>query len=242
MSRPPRSLDLAPPPPRLSARVRPLMWAHYALTRDRRTRRMWQRRIDAIEQAEAVEDAPTEREKRLLAHGAVWRHVRRTGRRGVRFGLALSALWLAWLLPTYVFGHGFGAWALVFLLPIPVATRLGRRMWESAALEGLRHFGDTPTPSERVATLVRSAMGSFGAGFSFAFHLVFLQGLLTWFMTPAPTLGIEVGLDLMAGLTAGMLCGGASMMLAPSVAPEVKSSQLPYLRLEAQAERLLPEG
>jgi hypothetical protein len=217
------------------------MWMHYAITRDKRAHRLWKKRVEEILQAEAVAAAPTDREAQLLARKTVWRHVRRTGRRGSILGLALAALWMTWLLPTYAFGHGFGLFTLVFLLPLPLATRIGRQLWESAALEGMRHFGETTTPAERTGALLRAAMGSFGAGFGFAFNLVFLQALLTWFMTPAPTLGIEVGLDIMTGLTAGLLGGSSAMVLAPLVAPQIPPGQLPYLRLAERDEPLLNE-
>lgn len=231
-----------PPYRKLPARVKPLMWAHYALSRDKRAQRMWRKRVEDILQAEAIDTAPTEREKQLLARRPVWRHVRKIGKRGTTLGLLLSSLWMLWLIPTYAFGHGFGWAALLYLLPVPIAMRLGRQLWEAAALEGMRHYGETPTPAERAASLVRAAMGSFGAGFGFAFNLVFLQGLISWFMTPAPTLGIEIGLDIMMGLTAGILCGSVSMAMAPMVAPSIPASKVPYLRLEeAQRAALLTE-
>ncbi len=208
-----RSTTESPP-----SKLEPMMWAHLALTGDRAQNARWRSQLEAIRQADAVAHAPDPETKAVLANKLAWRQMRITGRLGATFGLGLGSFWLAWLLPTYAIGHGFG-WlaASAFLLPVPLAWRFGRRLWEQASVAGMRDLGERPSMRKRLAVVGRSLFRSFNAGFGFGFSLVFLNALVTWFMTPAPTLAIELLTDGYQASVAGVISGGLSMMLAPIV-------------------------
>lgn len=203
----------------LPTTVEPMMLAYLTLTGDTAQYERWRDRIERIRQADAVGEAKDPESRALLANGPAWRQMRETGKLGALFGLGISSLWMTWLIPLYALGHGFG-WlaALAFLLPVPIAWKLGRRLWEQAALAGMRDLGRRPTLRRRLRTLMRGLFRSFGAGFGFGFTLVFLQALITWFMTPAPTLVEELLIDAFHGGLAGTVTGAMGMLLGPLVA------------------------
>lgn len=203
------------------------MMAHLALTGDAKQYKHWKDRVDAIAQAEAVDQARDPESKALLADKAAWEQLRATGKFGANFGLALGALWMSVLMPLYAVAHGFG-WAasMAFLLPVPIAWRFGRKLWERASLQGMRDLGKRPSLRKRMRTAVRSVARSFGAGFAFGFTLVFLQALITWFMTPAPTFTEELLIDAFHGSLAGTVTGTFSMLLAPLVGRQAPSKEL----------------
>lgn len=208
------------------AKLEPMMVAHLALTGDRAQNARWRAQLEAIRQADAVDAAPDPQSKAILANKDAWKQMRVTGRLGSVFGLGLGSLWLAWLLPTYAVGHGFG-WlaAASFLLPVPIAYKVGRKLWESASLAGMRDLGERPSFKKRLAVMARSMFRAFNAGFGFGFTLVFLTTLITWFMTPAPTLLAELMLDLRDGAIIGTFTGTISMVLAPLIGRGIPPGQ-----------------
>lgn len=195
-----------------------MMLAHLAVSGDPSQFKRWKNRIETILQADAIDAAKDPEIKQLLANKEAWSQMRATGKFGANFGLGLGALWMSVLLPLYAVGHGFG-WpaALTFLLPVPVAWKFGRWLWERAALKGMRDLGRRPSLKRRMKTALKSMGRSFGAGFGLGFTLVFLQALITWFMTPAPTLIGELMTDALHGSYAGIASGFFSVLLSPLV-------------------------
>jgi hypothetical protein len=204
---------------KLPALVEPMMMAHLVLTRDRAQHARWKAQLEAIRQADAVDAAPDPETRAILADRGAWQQMRATGQLGTLFGLSLSMFWMALLIPLYALGHGFG-WlaASTFLLPIPLAWRFGRKLWEQASLAGMRDLGRSPGLQRRMKVGLRSMFRAFNAGFGFGFALVFLQTLITWFMTPAPTFAAELLADASDASVAGVIIGSMSAMLAPLVA------------------------
>ncbi len=204
---------------RVPWRLEPLMWAHFFFSGDGNQHLAWRDHLESIRQADAIASADDPEERALYADKDAWQQMRITGRLATVFGLSLSTFWLAWLIPLYAIGHGFGWLAgLSFLLPIPIAWRVGTRLWERAALLGMKDMGKRPSVARRVRTAIRSLWRSFGAGFGFGFTLVFLQTLITWFMTPADTFLAELLFDAKDACVGGTLTGTMSVMLAPLVA------------------------
>ena len=194
----------------LPAHLAPLMGAHFLVTLDRTQRRQWLERIEAVEQAQWIAEAVDPLEKQLLAQPAAFRQIKEAGVIGSLYGLGIASLWMGWLIPLYAFGHGFGWWSAAFLLPVPFALSAARRSWQRAALSTMRQ---RMRRHRNVGALRRS----FTSGFGFGFLLVFLQALLTWFMTPAPTLGQELLIDLWHATLGGLLSGTLSTVLAPMI-------------------------
>jgi hypothetical protein len=191
------------------------MLVHLAVTGDTKQHKRWRDRVESIAQAEAVDDARDPETKSLLADRHAWEQMRATGKFGANFGLALGALWMSVLMPLYAVAHGFGWLAsMAFMLPVPMAWRFGRRLWERAAVKGMRDLGKRPSLRKRIT-----------AGFGFGFALVFLQALITWFMTPAPTLIEEILIDAFHGSIAGTVTGVFSMLLAPLVGRQAPSNE-----------------
>ena len=104
-----------------------------------------------------------------------------------------------------------------------MAYRFGRRLWERAALSSMRELDARPDAG--LSTFGKSVLRTFRAGFGFGFMLVFLQGLISWFMTPADTISLELFLDAVLAAVAGTITGGAAVVLAPLVAREAPSEQ-----------------
>jgi hypothetical protein len=208
----------SPPAEKLPMRIEPMMLTHLALTGDVTQHREWRARIESILQMQAIEHTQDPEAKRLLARERVWRRVRITGKTGALSGMVLASGWMAWLLPTYAIGHGFG-WlaAASYLLPVPIAWKLARRLWEKASLYGMKDLGTLPTRPRRMAMWPRAMMRSAIAGFGFGFTLIFLQGLVSAFMTPLPTVSAELMADAWLGLVAGFISGGLSTLLTPLV-------------------------
>jgi hypothetical protein len=206
------------PPEKLPARVEPMMIAHLALTGDVTQHREWKDRVEAILQMQAIEREQDPEMRRLLSRTRVWKQIRAAGKTGAITSMALGTAWMTWLIPVYALDHGFG-WlaALSYLLPVPIAWRIGRKLWEKAALQGMKDNGPYPSLLKRMNAVRRGLVRSMVAGFSFGFTLVFLQGLISWFMTPAPTLGLELYLDALIGAMGGVLAAGASTVLTPLV-------------------------
>ena len=167
---------------------------------DRSQTKDWADRIEAIEHAQDLDREPSTEGKAILSNIQAWRQVKATGLVGATGGLGLGALWMSWLIPLYAVGHGFG-WLVAssYLLPVPLAWRVGRRLWEGAALQGMKELGPNPTPQQQLRTLSSGMVRGMMAGAGMGFTLVFAQALISWFMTPAPTLGQELLIDLVHG-------------------------------------------
>lgn len=200
----------------LPLRLEPMILTHLALTGDVTQHREWRDRVEGIIQRRTVELTQDPEARRLLSRWNVWQRIRTTGKVGAMTGVAISGFWMAWLLPTYAVGHGFG-WlaALTYMLPFPIAWKVARSLWQKAALGGMRDVGYAPSLVKRATVLPRSAIRAAIAGFGFGFTLVFLQGLISWFMTPMPTIAGELFWDAIVGVYGGAISGAASMVLAP---------------------------
>lgn len=194
-----------------------MMLTHLALTGDVSQHREWNERVEAIHQADAVAIERDLELKFLLSRDLVWKRIRRTGRFGAAANLTLSVPWLLLLVPTYAVDHGFGwAAALTYLAPILPAWKLARKAFERASLLGMRDArANKNSLVKRMASLPVSAMRAGIGGFAFGFTLLFLQGLISWFMTPLPTIGQELYWDAALAVWAGLVTGSASGLLAP---------------------------
>lgn len=200
-------------------RPRPLPWyaellmvAHLALTRDGDQHEAWTERVDALRLEEVMPTVSEVDVRRRLRRPGVWRRVRRAGSVGA-LTMALIALpWNLALLSTYASDLGFG-WGVssLFLLAVPAMWWTARWLFERSAIATLRQ--ESRGARWLTATILTGISG-FGAGFV----LVFLQGLLTWFMTPAPTFGLELLLDATIAAMAGFVFGMLSMWVTPVVA------------------------
>ena len=211
----------------LPARIGPLMLAHTALTGDVEQRKRWLDRLETIDHANAL-DAENDPELRaLLADRQAWREVKAAGGFGASYAMGLGSLWMSVLIPLYAVAHGFGWLAgAAFLLPIPIAWKVGRRLWERAVAKGMLELGRRPSKHKRFRTALRAIGRSFGAGFGFGFTLVFLQALITWFMTPAATIALELSIDLMHATVGGAVAGTLSAVLAPIACRQAPSARL----------------
>lgn len=220
-------------PKRVSPFIRPLMWLYRVVSGDRAQSREWTDRLEAIDQAAAIDAEPSTEGKALLSDVETYRQIRSTGFVGAMGGMTLGALWMSWLIPLYAYGWGFGWAAYAYLLPVPFVWRLGRRMWERAALQGMKELGPTPSQQQQLRTLSSGMLRGMGAGASMGFALVFLQGLISWFMTPAPTLGAELLIDVFWGMwgagvgaTLGAVFGPLVGRAAPAVSAPPPSALL----------------
>lgn len=218
---------------KIPARLEPMMLTHLLITGDVAQFKRWKAELETIRQTEAVHLERDPFLKRILRRPDAWRRVRHTGKLGAMLGLGLGFVWMSWLIPVYATGHGFG-WpaALAYLLPVPLAWRVGRALFERSTLAGMRENRRGASLRRRVSAWLKGAGRSYASGFGFGFTLTFLQGLISWFMTPAPTLGQELMIDLMFGTWCGMLAGGAAVVMTPLViqpAPVDETSSLPEL-------------
>lgn len=206
----------------LSPWVKPLVWLHRLVSGDRAQHAEWRARLESIEQAAAIDAEPSTEGKALLADRRTYRQIRTTSLVASSGMMSLGAVWMASLIPVYWLGWGFGPWSLAYLLPVPLAWRLGRKMWDRAALQGMKELGDKPTPQQQLRTLSAGMVRGMAAGAGMGFSLVFLQALISWFMTPAPTLGLELTWDLFhgsMGAAVGAMAGAIFGPLASRPAP-----------------------
>lgn len=201
---------------RIPARLQPMMLTHLFITGDVEQFRRWRDQVETIRQTEAVYLEHDPFLKRILRRKEVWARVRKTGQLGAMLTLGPGVIWMAWLIPAYAIGHGFGwAAALTYLLPVPLAFRVARTLFEKSAMAGMRDHRRGSALRRRVLAWLRGAGRSYASGFAFGFTLTFLQGLISWFMTPAPTLGAELVTDFVLGTWAGMFTGGVAVMMTP---------------------------
>lgn len=228
-------------PERLPARVEPMMLTHLAVTGDFSQYRKWRHRIEEVRHQHAIADAPDTECREILREKEAWLQMRTIGSLGAAFGLGLGFMWMSVYLPLFAHQQGLAWWQLIpFFLPIPVAWRVGSRLWEDASLAGMRDVGKRPTMRRRLRALAKSLVRGFGAGFGFGFTLLSLQSLMTYVfgLNPAPTLLQELAAGVYAGTVAGAVSGTFGMLLAPMIArgsPSVEDA-------EQQSERTLEPG
>lgn len=206
---------------RLPARVEPMMLAHLAVTGDVKQYRQWRDRIEEVRHQHAIADAPDTECRDILREKEAYLQMRTIGSLGAAFGLGLGFMWMSVFLPLFAAQQGLAWWQLLPLfLPIPVAWRVGSKLWEDASLAGMRDVGKRPSVKRRLRALGKSLVRGFGAGFGFGFTLLFLQGIMTYVfgLNPAPTLLQELASDAYVGTIAGAVSGTFGMLLAPMVA------------------------
>ena len=206
---------------KLPARTEPLMLAHFAVTGDAEQLREWRERVQEIRHQQAIAEAPDTESREVLKEKDAWLQMRTIGQLGPTFGLGLGLMWMSVFLPLFASQHGLAWWQLLpLLLPIPVAWKVGARLWQDASLAGMRDVGPRPTLRRRLKALGRGLIRGFGAGFGFGFTLLSLQSLMTYVfgLNPAPTLLAELIADVQAGIIAGSVSGTFGMLLAPMVA------------------------
>ena len=227
-----------PKPTKLPFYVKPLVWLYGLFSKDKLAQKDWLNRIDAIEQADAIDKAHID-EKAILADPKSWQRLKSSSFLATAGTMTLGIWWVSWLIPVYAIYHGFG-WlvASAYLLPIPIAWRLGRRLWMQAGLEGMRELGPKPDMQQRLNTLSKSMLRGMVAGGSMAFTLVFLQGLISWFMTPADTIVQELLLDFFHGSIAAAIGASMGAILAPLASRAAPGDEL---ELEGKQNKLLPE-
>jgi hypothetical protein len=221
--------------------LEPMMWTHTALTGDVKQYRRWRERIQDVKHRQAVERAPDTETRAILRERDAWSQMKTTGKLGASFGMGLGLLWtshVAWYFAVYL-GLGWPA-VLLMVLPVPLAWRVGTRLWEDASVGGMRDIGKKPNLKRRFRALVKGLFRGFGAGFGFGFTLVFAQLLLSWFVSPAPTLAMELASDLSWATGCGMVGGTFGMLLAPLLAQGAPSVE--RAELEAQHRQALTEG
>jgi hypothetical protein len=226
----------------LPAMLEPMMLTHLALTGDMQQYRDWRDRVENIEHGRALEDAPDSQSRAILEDKEAWLQMRTTGKLGAAFGLGLGLLWLSTLVPFFAVAHGIGLWALVFFLPLPIAWRVGQKLWEDAALAGMKDVGRRPTLRRRIRALAKAIVRGFGAGFGFGFTMTFLQFLLTWFFNAAPSLLAELASDTLHATIGGTVFGCFGMLLAPLVARGSPAAEMEESRLlEGEGRPALPD-
>lgn len=224
---------------RLPARVEPMMLAHLAFTGDVKQYRKWRDRIDEVRHQHAIAEAPDTECREILREREAYLQMRTIGSLGAAFGLGLGFMWMSVFLPLFAAQQGLAWWQLLPLfLPIPVAWKVGSKLWEDASLAGMRDVGKRPSVRRRLRALGKSVVRGFGAGFGFGFTLLFLQGLMTYIfgLNPAPTLMAELASDAYVGTIAGAVSGTFGMLLAPMVARGAPSVE------EEAAQRALGPG
>ena len=194
----------------------PLMYAHLLLTRDTAQHREWRDRLEKIEQANELAEVTDPKERALIARPEVWKDLRRMS----WWANVFTAGWCTWvtadLVKDYAVGFGFGyAQAGTYLLGIPIGWLVGRRVYQSAMVWVMKNLGSNPDSGGHLKSWMRAIVGAFGAGFAFSFTMTFLQGLISWFMTPAPTLWLELYMDVANAFQAACYAGMISSVMWP---------------------------
>jgi hypothetical protein len=159
------------------------------------------------------------------------------------WGFLLAAYWTGYLVHGYAVYLGFG-WlaAASYLLPMPLAWSLGRELFRSNVASNMAALGPAPTLAQRGRRMAWSTGGCALAGFAAAFTLVFLQGLISWFMTPAPTLALELWYDFIDALKMAVLGGAGTAMLGPLLTVKLPGSSEALPDGEASDRLQLPSG
>jgi hypothetical protein len=205
----------------------PLMYAHLLLTRDTSQHREWRERLEHIEQANELAETTDPRERALLARPEVWRDIRRMTWIANAITAVVCASATASLVSDYALGFGFGYLAAgTYWLPLPIAWMAGRRMYQNGMLWVMKNLGANPDSGQHIKSWARAMFAAGCAGFAFAFVLTFLQGLISWFMTPAPTLMLELYMDVTNAFTAALMPAGISAVFWPLICRKAPTTQI----------------
>jgi len=207
------------------------MYAHLAITGDLSQHKNWSERLEKYEQSNEIEATSDAQRQALLRNDDAWKKIRMASWEGANWTALVGSVGTAWLMYEYAVGWGFG-WlaAASFALPMPIAWAVSRKTFQKGAARIMGFLGRKPTTTKRMIGLMEGTAWSAGAGFAFGFTLVFLQGLISWFMTPAPTLWLELYYDVVNALWCGAVAGTLSVGLGP------------LLCRKAPADAALPEG
>jgi hypothetical protein len=184
------------------------MVLHRVMTGERRQYVVWRERLERILKSHRLTRARSSMLRRVIAHEPAWRRARGFGRLGtfVVLGIATYITLQFSLIYSQLFNFGVWPW-LLFVPPLLPAGIVAKRALENAALGTMAStHGDTESARSRSAAL-SGVLRTFWAGFAGGFSLVFLQGLLSCFLTPAPTLLQELLLDVGFGLQHGVMFG-----------------------------------
>lgn len=218
----------------------PLMYAHLLVSGDLAQHKAWRERLEKIEQANELAETTDPQERALLARPEVWKDVRRMSWWAATFTAGYCSIVTASLVSDYAIGFGFGyAAAGTYLLPLPLAFMVGRKLYQNGAFSVMKYLGSNPDSSRQVKSWVWAMIFAFTAGFGFAFTLTFLQGLISWFMTPAPTLFLELWMDVTNAATAAVKAGFLSTVMWPLLCRKAPS-RAELAEREAQVAPALP--
>ncbi|MBI2568986.1 MAG: hypothetical protein HYV63_18355 [Candidatus Schekmanbacteria bacterium] len=215
---------------------RPLMWVDRLLSGDVSQHREWRQRLARIERTESLFAERNPRKRALIANPGRWRRIRRFGTAGLVMSLlpttAFTVFW-TWI---YVTEHQLGLLPFVlFGLPMLLLPIIARDRFERAGLNAMAATRGSTMGSRRASAAVSGLVRSFLAGFAAGGAVVFIQALLTWFMTPAPTIGQEIVQDLLDAGQWGVITGlvtsvlGLTMAIDPPEPEELTSGAYPEL-------------
>ena len=111
------------------------------------------------------------------------------------------------------FGFGYAAASSYLLIPLPLAWLVTRPLYRRAALAIMRMLGPAPGVVHWARALVAAGVASATLAFVFQFVVVFVQGGISWFMTPAPSLMAELHMDVMNALEAAIRAGAIASLM-----------------------------
>ena len=205
----------------------PLMYAHLLMTADLPQHRAWRDRLEKIEQANELAEATDPKERALLARPEAWKDIRRMSWWAAAFTFGYAS-WVSYgLVADYAVGFGFGYVAAgTYLLPLPLAWMVGRKLYQQGTLSVMKYLGASPDGSRQVKSWMWAMLMAFGAGFGFMFTLTFIQGLISWFMTPAPTLWLEIYMDITNAAEAAVRAGFFSSVMWPLLCRKAPSANM----------------
>ena len=192
----------------------PLMALHRVLTGDRQQFASWKDRIDKILQSTRLSRTRSPMMRKVIAHSPAWKRARGFGRLGSFVVLAVAGSVTMYLALVYSQLLHFGAWPwLLFVPPLVPAAMVAKRSLEDGALAAMASTGGESDLARSRSAAFHGFLRSFVAGFKGGFALLFLQGLMSWFMTPAATIAQELILDTVLALQAGVVMGALTAPL-----------------------------
>lgn len=186
----------------------PLMVMHRALSGDRKQYSLWKERFEKILQSHRLSRTRSAALRKVIAHGPAWKRARGFGRLGTFFVLGLAG-WTTYNISLF-YGQflNFGLWPwLLFVPPLVPAAIHTKRALEDAALASMAATRGEDEGTRRRTAALAGVLHSFKAGFTGGFLLLFLQGLMSWFLTPAASLAQEVVLDATVALQYAFVMG-----------------------------------
>ena len=154
----------------------PLMYAHLLITRDLPQHRAWRERLEKIEQANELAEVTDPAERALIARPEAWKNLRRMSWWASTFTFGVCSVATYNLVADYAVGFGFGyAAAGSYLLPLPLAFMVGRKLYQQGCLSVMKYLGPNPDGARQMKSWFWAMLMCFGAGFGFSFTLTFLQ-------------------------------------------------------------------